>query len=306
MSIKPTSPFKEQTPTLVLLLIIALIAGWYFLSGLAAQAAADVPVVSLITGLVLVVVGFAAGVLGGLIGTGGCSLMLPVIHFWMGYPAPIAVGTTLFAVIFTAISGGYGHLVRRNLDVKAVLWLGGVGILGVILGSWLFTLLAARSALLGLILGLIFLWPAIRMIWEGIAQRKMPQREGNIIPGPVWGWAVFGFIVGIATGVAGVGGGYALVPGLIYLFGAPVYITMGTSLATMIPLAVVGGGIKLFQGFVDVGAGLLLAIGTIVGAQVGSAIIKRFKPSTLKLIFGLYFLYVAVKFITAYFGILIW
>jgi uncharacterized membrane protein YfcA len=306
MSIKPTSPFKEQTPTLVLLLIIALIAGWYFLSGLAAQAAADVPVVSLITGLVLVVVGFAAGVLGGLIGTGGCSLMLPVIHFWMGYPAPIAVGTTLFAVIFTATSGGYGHLVRRNLDVKAVLWLGGVGILGVILGSWLFTLLAARSALLGLILGLIFLWPAIRMIWEGIAQRKMPQREGNIIPGPVWGWAVFGFIVGIATGVAGVGGGYALVPGLIYLFGAPVYITMGTSLATMIPLAVVGGGIKLFQGFVDVGAGLLLAIGTIVGAQVGSAIIKRFKPSTLKLIFGLYFLYVAVKFITAYFGILIW
>jgi hypothetical protein len=306
MSIKPPSPFKEQTPTLVLLLIIALIAGWYFLSGLAAQAAADMPVVSLITGLVLVVVGFAAGVLGGLIGTGGCSLMLPVIHFWMGYPAPIAVGTTLFAVIFTAISGGYGHLVRRNLDVKAVLWLGGVGILGVILGSWLFTLLAAHSALLGLILGLIFLWPAIRMIWEGIAQRKMPQREGNIIPGPVWGWAIFGFIVGIATGVAGVGGGYALVPGLIYLFGAPVYITMGTSLATMIPLAVVGGGIKLFQGFVDVGAGLLLALGTIVGAQVGSAIIKRFKPSTLKLIFGLYFLYVAVKFITGYFGILIW
>ncbi|MBE7470882.1 MAG: sulfite exporter TauE/SafE family protein [Anaerolineales bacterium] len=306
MSIKPTSPFKEQTPTLVLLLIIALIAGWYFLSGLAAQVAADVPVVSLITGLVLVVVGFAAGVLGGLIGTGGCSLMLPVIHFWMGYPAPIAVGTTLFAVIFTAISGGYGHLVRRNLDVKAVLWLGGVGILGVILGSWLFTLLAAHSALLGLILGLIFLWPAIRMIWEGIVQRKMPQREGNMIPGPVWGWAIFGFIVGIATGVAGVGGGYALVPGLIYLFGAPVYITMGSSLATMIPLAVVGGGIKLFQGFVDVGAGLLLAIGTIVGAQVGSAIIKRFKPSTLKLIFGLYFLYVAVKFITAYFGILIW
>jgi uncharacterized membrane protein YfcA len=41
----------------------------------------------------------------------------------------------------------------------------------------------------------------------------MPQREGNAIPGPVWGWAVFGFIVGIATGVAGLGGGYALVSG---------------------------------------------------------------------------------------------
>jgi hypothetical protein len=156
------------------------------------------------------------------------------------------------------------------------------------------------------VLGLVFLWPAIRMIWEGVTQRKMPQREGEAIPGPVWGWVVFGFMVGIATGVAGLGGGYALVPGLIYLFGAPVYLTMGTSLATMIPLAVVGGGIKLVQGFVDIGAGLLLALGTVVGAQVGSAIIKRFKPATLKLMFGLYFLYVAVKFITAFFGIQIW
>ncbi len=306
MSVKPTSPLTGQTPTLVLLLIIVAIALWYFLSGLATQVAAGVPVINVVTGVVLLVVGFVAGLLGGLIGTGGCSVMLPVIHFWMSYPAPIAVGTTLFAVIFTAISGGYGHLVRRNLDVRAVVWLGGAGILGVILGSWLFTLLAAQAKLLGLILGLIFLWPAIRMIWEGIVQRGMPQREGNTIPGPVWGWAVFGFIVGIATGVAGLGGGYALVPGLIYLFSAPVYITMGSSLATMIPLAVVGGGIKLVQGFVDVGAGLLLALGTVVGAQVGAAVIKRFKPATLKLIFGLYFLYVAVKFITAYFGIMIW
>lgn len=66
------------------------------------------------------------------------------------------------------------------------------------------------------------------------------------------------------------------------------------------------GGIKLAQGFVDLATGLLLAAGTIVGAQIGATIIQRFKPTTLKLIFGLYFLYVAVKFITAFFGIRIW
>ena len=232
--------------------------------------------------------------------------MLPIIHFWMGYSAPIAVGTTLFAVIFTAISGGYGHIVRRNVDMRAFWWLGGGGTLGVLLGSWLFTLLTAHAALLGLILGLIFLWPAIRMIYEGVIQQSMPKAEGTIVTGIGWWMAVFGFIVGIATGIAGVGGGYALVPGLIYLFGAPVYITMGTSLATMIPLAAVGGGIKLAQGFVDLATGLILAAGTIVGAQVGAAIIKRIKPATLKLIFGLYFLYVSVKFITAFFGLKIW
>jgi uncharacterized membrane protein YfcA len=306
MAAKPTSPLRGQIPTLALLLIIAAIASWYFLSGLAAHTARGAPVVSVINGVSLVIVGFVAGVLGGLIGTGGCSVMLPVIHFWMGYPAAVAIGTTLFAVTFTAISGGYGHLVRRNLDLRAVLWLGGAGVLGVILGSWLFTLLVAHASLLGLILGLIFLWPAIRMVWEGITQRKVPHREGNTIPGTAWGWTAFGFVVGVATGVAGLGGGYALVPGLIYLFGAPVYITMGSSLATMIPLALVGGGIKLIQGFVEVEAGLLLALGTVIGAQVGSAIIKHFKPSTLKLIFGLYFLYVGVKFITGYFGVTIW
>lgn len=304
MSAKQTSWLKSQIPTAVLLLIIAAIALWAFLAGTAVPAGA--PVVNTVSGAILVIVGFLAGVLGGLIGTGGCSVMLPVIHFWMGYPAPIAVGTTLFAVIFTAISGGYGHLVRRNLDVRAVLWLGGVGILGVILGSWLFTLLTAQVKLLGLILGLLFLWTAIRMVWEGLVQRAMPARPGEAIPGPAWGFALFGFVVGIATGVAGLGGGYALVPGLIYLFGAPVYVTMGSSLATMIPLAVVGGGIKLAQGFVALGAGLLLAAGTVIGAQVGAAIIKRFRPATLKLIFGLYFLYVSLKFITAYFGIMIW
>jgi uncharacterized membrane protein YfcA len=86
--------------------------------------------------ILLAAVGLLAGVFGGLIGTSGCSVMLPVAHFWMGYPAPIALAT-LFAVIFTAISGAYGHLVQRNVDLRTTLWLGGAGILGVILGSWL-------------------------------------------------------------------------------------------------------------------------------------------------------------------------
>jgi uncharacterized membrane protein YfcA len=296
---------KTQIPTAVILLVIALTAGIYF--GLAQNSTpAGVPELTVTRLIILIIVGFLAGVLGGIIGTGGCSVMLPVLHFWMGYPAPIAVGTTLFAVIFTAISGGYGHLVRRNLDKRAVAWLGGIGVIGVLVGSWLFTKISSQSTLLGLILGILFLWPALRMIWEGIRQSGLPSKEGSKINGSAIGLGTFGLFVGLATGVAGLGGGYALVPGLIYLFGAPVYITMGTSLATMIPLAMVGGILKLSGGFVDMAAGLLLAAGTVVGAQVGAALIKRFKPATLKLIFGLYFLYVSAKFITAFFGLKIW
>jgi uncharacterized membrane protein YfcA len=295
---------KNYGPTMVLLaiLVVCTIVAFARAPGGAENAPSILPV----NGVFLVLIGLAAGVLGGIIGTGGCSVMLPAIHFWMGYPAPLAVGTTLFAVIFTAISGGYGHLIRKNLDVRATLWLGGFGILGVILGSWLFTLLVDHAKVLGLILGVAFLWPAIRMTWEGLGKGLTAKKEGNSIPEHKWGFSVFGFFIGLLTGIVGLGGGYALVPGLIYLFGAPVYVTMGTSLATMIPLAVVGGGIKLAGGFVVIRAGLLLATGTVVGAQIGAAIIKRFKPTTLKLIFGLYFLYVAVKFITGYFGIMVW
>jgi len=295
--------WRQYIPTAILLLIIICLTVWSFLSGNAV--AASNPEITLLGGLLLVIIGLVAGMLGGIIGTGGCSVMLPILHFWMGYPAPIAIGTTLFAVIFTALSGGWGHLVKGNLDKKAVLWLGGFGILGVLLGSWLFGFLTEQIALLSLILGIAFLLPAIRMAYEGLKGGAHLQ-EGATINGshPLMG--TFGFGIGILTGIVGVGGGYALVPGLIYLFGAPVYVTMGTSLATMIPLAIVGGSIKLAQGFVAIGAGLLLATGTIVGAQFGAIYIKRFKPTTLKLIFGVYFLYVALKFILNYFGIPIW
>jgi len=293
-----------QTFTALLAVLVLGLSVWVTVAHIGAAPGVTSPDAA--RGAALIVVGFLAGLLGGLIGTGACSLMLPVIHFWMGYPAVIAVGTTLFAVIFTALSGGYGHLIQRNVDVRAFSWLGGAGIVGVLLGSWLFTLLSGQAKLLGLILGIVFLWPAIRMIYEGVLRPAMSKHGGAAIAGSGLGLAAFGFSVGIATGLAGLGGGYALVPGLIYLFGAPVYITMGTSLATMIPLAVVGGGIKLAQGFVDLPTGLLLAAGTIVGAQVGAAIIRRIRPATLKVVFGLYFLYVALKFITAFLGIQIW
>jgi hypothetical protein len=295
---------KKYAPTMVLLVIIVGLTVWSFQSGTAAKE--GTPSITSEGVIILLIVGLAAGILGGIIGTGGCSVMLPILSFWLGYPPAIAIGTTLFAVIFTAISGGYGHLVRKNLDKKTTLWLGVFGMIGVIIGSVLFTLLISQAAILGLILGFAFLLPAIRMVIEGLARKKKPQQEGNTIPGSVKAKGAFGFIIGILTGLVGLGGGYALVPGLIYLFGAPVYITMGTSLATMIPLAIVGGGMKLAGGYVALGAGLLLATGTIIGAQFGAAIIKKFKTTTLKLIFGIYFLYVSLKFIFGYFGINIW
>jgi uncharacterized membrane protein YfcA len=236
--------------TILLVAVMVIITAVVLSNGQAP--AAGVPSLTSTFMIILLFVGLAAGLLGGWIGTGGCSVMLPVLHFWLGFPAPIAVGTTLFAVIFTAISGGYGHFKQKNVDKRVALWMGGAGIIGVLLGSWLFTFLSSKSALLGCIIGIVFLWPSFRMIWEGIVGYKnsksslsasgVPQEQ--VINGQPAQLSIFGAIVGVLTGIVGLGGGYALVPGLIYLFGAPVYITMGTSLAVMVPMVVVGKHIK--------------------------------------------------------------
>ena len=251
--------------------------------------------------LLLLAVGLVAGVFGGLIGVGGATIMLPILYFYLGFSEPVAIGTGLFVVIFTSLSGASGHLVRGNLDRGVAVWIAAGGLAGVLIGSWLFAFLVGHTRVLGLVLGLVFLAPSLGMIREGLRPGTRP--ESGCIGGTPPGHLLFGTGVGILTGITGLGGGYALVPGLLYIFGAPVCVTMGTSLASMIPMAIVGGAIKLAEGYVAVGAGLVLAAGSIAGAQVGAAMVGRFRPETLKLVFGLYFLYAAVRFIAGFFGI---
>ncbi|OGD53838.1 permease [Candidatus Bathyarchaeota archaeon RBG_13_38_9] len=294
---------RNNIPTLVLLATVLVLLIWSFQTGVTIEK--GMPPITELNVILLLFIGFSAALFGSLIGIGGGTIVLPIIHFWMGYALPFAIGTTLFSTIFTASSGGYGHLIRQNLNLKAILLIGGAGILGVILGSWLFTFLATQVTLLRFFLGWAFLWPAIYMMLEVVKSEKNPSEETKTIHEPRWGWGVLGIFMGLSTGLFGLAGGYILVPGLIYLFGAPVYITIGTSLGAIIPLAFIGGSIKLIQGFVDINTGLLLSASAIIGAQVGSATIKRFRTSTLKLIFGVYFLYFSIKLIASYFSITI-
>ncbi len=81
--------FRSYVPTIVLLAIIIAVAVWAFYSGIAVPKGA--PSITGTSGTLLVIVGLIAGLLGGIIGTGGCSVMLPAIHFWLHYPAPLII-----------------------------------------------------------------------------------------------------------------------------------------------------------------------------------------------------------------------
>lgn len=294
-----SSAWRRIAPVTVLLIVIAAMLGAAITIGTGVTP--DSPSFAPATFLLLFVIGIVAGILGGLIGVGGSTIMLPIMYFYLGFPGPIAIGTGLFVVIFTSLSGASGHLVRGNLDRRVATWIAAGGLIGVLIGSWLFSFLVSYTHILGLILGLVFLAPSINMIREGLRPpaRTEPEQIGGTPPAHL----LFGAGVGVLTGITGLGGGYALIPGLLYLFGAPVALTAGTSLASMLPMAILGGGLKLVAGHVAIGVGLVLAAGSIAGAQVGAATIQRFRPATLKLIFGIYFLYAAIRFISEYFGI---
>jgi len=249
--------------------------------------------------------GLLAGIIGGLLGTGGCVIMLPALHFIFGYDLPMAVGTTVTAVVITATSGALAHIRVGNVDRRTALVVAVSGSVGAVVGSLVFTYVAGSVGVLSLVLGLAFLYVSLRMVFEGFLRRGAKATGGNAIPGRSLIKALIGFFIGALTGILGLGGGYALVPAFIYVLGSPVKIAVGTSMASFISMASVSAGFKIYQNFVDVIAAICLGVGTAVGAQVGARLVPKTPAWLIKGLFGLVFLYVSLKFILKPLGITI-
>jgi len=253
------------------------------------------PAVTAIKAAELLGTGFIAGYLGGIIGTGGCVLMLPMLVFLMSYPVPQAIGTTVLAVVWTATFGALSHAKLGNVDYETSAVVLAAGAIGSLVGSMIFAAIMRYTSVLEVILGAAFLYAAVRMIYEWI--KKIPGAEADEIPGSPSAKAAIGFFIGILTGILGLGGGYALVPSFIYLLNAPVHLAVGTSMISMIPMATVSAAYKMAQGVTDVLGGTILGIGTIAGVKLGAKTTEKIEPWTIKGIFGVVFLYVSLKFV---------
>ena len=96
------------------------------------------PLVDFVVVIPLLLTGLIAGTIGGLLGVGGCVIMLPVLALIFKYPLPLAIGTTIVAVILTATSGAIGHIRLRNVDYSTVKIVAISGAIGVAIGSLIF------------------------------------------------------------------------------------------------------------------------------------------------------------------------
>lgn len=252
--------------------------------------------------LFMIIIGFLAGSFGSILGLGGGLIMLPVLQKILDFNPLIAVGTTLMAIAFTSLSGSYAHFRVGNVNLRVAIIIGIAGVAGVFLGSFIFKeYFTVQVEILNFSLGILFFLVAVRVLKDLIDYFKKDSIDvqDTIISTPTIYLLILGFIVGALAGMLGLGGGFILVPAMLYLFSFSPFLAVGTSLLSMLPITFIGGLIKYSQGFVDIYAALFLGLGSILGAQTGVHIIKYISSIWFKFIFLFLFLYMAYDYLLA-------
>jgi uncharacterized membrane protein YfcA len=183
----------------------------------------------------LVAVGVAAGFLSGLFGVGGGVLMVPGLVLVLGMGQRLAHGTSLAAIVPIAVAGLAGYALAGEVDWPAALFLavGAAGV-GAPVGTHLLHALPTR--VLALAFAVLLVATAARLLaGEGEAAGR-----GDLTVGAALGLVAVGVLAGTLSGLLGVGGGVAMIPALVLLLGVPAAMAKGSSLAVILPTAMVG------------------------------------------------------------------
>jgi uncharacterized membrane protein YfcA len=248
--------------------------------------------------LYLLGLGAGVGMMSGIFGVGGGFLMTPLLIF-MGIPAPVAVGTEANQIVASSVSGALAHFKRGNVDLKMGTMLLIGGIIGSTFGVGLFKWLSALGQIdvvirlayvlfLGIIGGLMMVESikAIRQTRSPTGGRrklhehrwfhglpfKMRFRRSKLYISALLPLTV-GALVGVLAAIMGVGGGFIMVPAMIYVLGMPTSVVIGTSLFQIV---FVTANVTFLQAYqnqtVDMLLGLFLIVGGVIGAQIGTRV----------------------------------
>ncbi len=261
--------------------------------------------------LVLLGMGAAVGFISGLFGVGGGFLITPLLIF-TGVPATVAVGTATAQLVATSVSGAIAQYKRNNVDVKLGLVLLGGGLIGTVIGVEIVRILRQMGQFdvfislcyvlfLGVIgtLMLIESLPAVLKSREGGTASMRRSGEHSWIHGLPFKMrfnrsklyisaipaALIGAFVGFLAAIMGVGGGFVMVPALIYLLRVPTNVVVGTSLFQTVFVA--AAATILHAGTitsVDIVLAAMLMVGGVVGAQFGASAGSQLKGEQLRLL----------------------
>lgn len=270
---------------------------------------------------IFVILGMGGGVgfLSGLFGVGGGFLMTPLLIF-IGIPPAVAVATEANQIVASSVSGVLAHWRRGNVDIKMGILLLIGGVIGSSFGVWLFTFLAGLGQIdlviklsyvvfLGII-GSLMLIESLNSMRAKRAKTRKRIHTHNWMHGlpfkirfrksrlyisailPI----LIGVVVGVLAAIMGVGGGFVMVPAMIYLLGMPTAVVVGTSLLQII---FVTANVTVLQAVsnqtVDIVLALLLLLGGVIGAQIGAKFGGRMQGEHLRSLLALIVIAVCLK-----------
>jgi len=275
-----------------------------------------------VNALVIIGLGGLVGLLTGMVGVGGGFLITPILIFY-GIPPAVAVASANTQITGTSVSGMLAHRRRRGVDYRmgAVLVVGGIA--GSVAGGFLFRLLQKLGqidtviSILYVILlssiGLMMLNETVRALgWvkpSARAAARAPRRHHPLIAALPLRWRFYrsglyisplapfglGLVSGMLTVLLGVGGGFIMVPAMLYLLGMSAQVVVGTSL---LQIVFVTAATTLVHATttrsVDVVLAILLLLGSVIGAQYGARFAQRMKPELLRFVLAVIVLGVAI------------
>ncbi|WP_416896936.1 MAG: sulfite exporter TauE/SafE family protein [Minwuia sp.] len=264
--------------------------------------------------------GGGVGFLSGMFGVGGGFLMTPLLIF-VGIPPSVAVATEANQIVASSVSGALAHWRRKNVDIKMGLVLLAGGLVGSFIGTQIFTWMKTLGQndlmikvcyvlFLGIIGGLMFVESARALFRQrkgGVSRKKrqhywvhglpfkMRFKRSKLYISALPPLAV-GCLVGILAAIMGVGGGFIMVPAMIYLLGMPTAVVVGTSL---FQITFVTAAVTIQHSFytqtVDVVLALLLLFGAVIGAQFGTRVGLYLKGEQLRFLLAAMVLAVCLK-----------
>jgi uncharacterized membrane protein YfcA len=272
-----------------------------------------------VNAFLLLGLGGIVGILSGMFGVGGGFLMTPLL-FFIGIPPAVAVATEANQIVASSFSGVLAHLRRKTVDLRmgTVLLVG--GLIGAAIGVVIFNYLKSLGQVdllvklcyvvfLGVIGAMMFVESlrAIRQTRRGVAPKrkkhgwvhrlpfKMRFRTSglyiSVIP-PM----IVGVSVGILAAIMGVGGGFVMVPAMIYILGMPTKVVVGTSLFQIIFVTAFTTLLHATTNFtVDIALAVLLLVGGVIGAQIGAMIGTRLRAEQLRILLAVMVLAVCGK-----------
>ena len=276
------------------------------------------------------IAGVAIGILSGLLGIGGGTVMVPIFRLAFGMSPVVSTATSLFAIIPTSISGAASHIRHKTCIVSLGVAAGLGGALTSPLGVWLAQISPAWMIMVAA--ALIIGWSAVKMLGKAFKMRSQNRTQqhaasnDDAIDDPTKASAQAGAAVdpaprkltrkqlllgagiglgaGVASGYVGVGGGFIMVPLMLSLIGIEMRQASGTSLIAVMILAIPGVVEQALLGNINYAAGIAIAVGSIPGAVIGARLVRVVPELALRFVFGFFLIVAAVILVLNEFGIL--